>query len=155
MKRIAIVAVFVVATGLHLPVFAQSGEAEIQAFFKTYDAAFNAKDIGALGAFYHPDLTVFEGGGIDRTWAVYRDRHLGPELKAFQNLQWAHSNIEVHMLGPNAAYVTAEYSIKYQTGERQVDSGGIATHILIKEDGRWRIRHSQTAARRRAPGGGA
>jgi len=154
MRRLSIAALFVVAAGLHLRVLAQSGEAEILAFFKAYDAAFNARDLDALGTMYHPDVTVFEGGGIDRTWAVYRDRHLGPELKAFQDLAFGHSNIELHVLGPSAAYVTADYSIKYRTGERQVDSGGIATHVLLKEDGRWRIRHSQTAARRRAPGGG-
>jgi hypothetical protein len=38
------------------------------------------------------------------------------------------------------------------TGERTVDSGGIATHGLVKDNGAWRIRHSHTAARRRAPG---
>jgi uncharacterized protein (TIGR02246 family) len=129
---------------------AQSGQAEILAFFKAYDAAFNARDLDRLGTMYHPELTVFEGGGIDRTWAVYRDRHLGPELERFQNLAWAHSDIEVHMLGDAAAYVTASYSIKYTMGERDVDSGGIATHVLVKEDGTWRIRHSQTAARRAA-----
>jgi uncharacterized protein (TIGR02246 family) len=135
-------------------VAARQSDAEVLAFFKTYDAAFNARDIDKLGTLYHPDVTVFEGAGIDRTWATYRDGHLGPELKAFQNLQWAHSNIEVHILGPAAAYVTADYSIKYRTGERDVDSGGIATHVLVKENGQWRIRHSQTAARRRPAGGG-
>lgn len=132
---------------------AQSGEAEILAFFKTYDAAFNARDLQKLATLYHPDVTIFEGAGINRGWADYRDNHLGPELKAFQDLAWAHANIVVHPLGASAAYVTADYSIKYKTGERVVDSGGIATHVLVKEGGQWKIRHSQTAARRRAPGG--
>jgi uncharacterized protein (TIGR02246 family) len=134
-------------------VWAQNTEAQVREFFKTYDAAFNAKDLEKLGTLYHPDVTIFEGGGIDRGWAAYRDKHLGPELKAFQNLQWAHSNIVVHPLGDAAAYVTADYTIKYQTGERSVDSGGIATHVLVREQGQWKIRHSHTAARRRAPGG--
>jgi uncharacterized protein (TIGR02246 family) len=134
-------------------VAAQSGDAEILAFFKTYDAAFNAKDLTKLATLYHPDVTIFEGAGINRGWADYRDNHLGPELKMFQDLQWAHSNIVVHPLGSSAAYVTADYAIKYKTGDRAVDSGGIATHVLVKEGGQWKIRHSQTAARRRAPGG--
>ena len=85
-------------------------------------------------------------------WADYRDNHLGPELKAFQDLHWAHSNIVIQTLGPSAVNVTADYAIKYKAGERAVDSGGIATHVLVKEGGQWKIRHSQTAARRRAPG---
>ena len=131
----------------------QTQDAEIVAFFKTYDAAFNAKDLTKLATLYHPDVTVFEGSGINRGWVDYRDNHLGPELKSFQNLQWAHSNIVVHPLGDSAAYVTADYTIKYQAGERAVDSGGIATHVLVKEQGQWTIRHSHTAARRRTPDG--
>lgn len=133
-------------------VAAQSAESDVVAFFKAYDAAFVAKDIEKLATMYHADVTIFEGSGINRGWADYRDNHLGPELKAFQNLQWAHSNIVVHMLGDSAAYVTADYAIKYQSGDRAVDSGGIATHVLVKEKGAWKIRHSHTAARRRAPG---
>jgi uncharacterized protein (TIGR02246 family) len=134
-------------------VFAQSGESDVRAFFKAYDAAFNAKDMDKLATMYHQDVTIFEGTGVNRGWVDYRDNHLGPEMKSFQNLQWAHSNIVVHMLSNSAAYVTADYTIKYQAGERMVDSSGTATHVLVKEQGRWKIRHSMTAARRRAPGG--
>ena len=132
---------------------AQTGPSDIAAFFKAYDAAFNARDIEKLATMYHADVTIFEGAGINRGWADYRDNHLGPELKSFQDLAWAHSNIVVHMLGESAAYVTADYTIKYKVGERAVDSGGIATHVLLKEGGQWRIRHSMTAARRRPAGG--
>jgi uncharacterized protein (TIGR02246 family) len=132
---------------------AQTQEAQIRSFFAAYDAAFNAKDLTKLAALYHPDVTIFEGAGINRGWVDYRDNHLGPELKAFQNLQWAHSNIVVHALGDAAAYVTAEYSIKYTTGERTVDGAGIATHVLVREEGQWKIRHSHTASRRRPAGG--
>lgn len=132
--------------------WAQGTEAQVREFFKTYDAAFNAKDLDKLATLYHPDVTIFEGAGINRGWIDYRDNHLGPELKSFQNLQWSQTNIVVHPLGDSAAYVTADYAIKYQSGERSVDSGGIATHVLVKEQGQWKIRHSHTAARRRAPG---
>ena len=133
---------------------AQSAEGEIAEFFKSYDAAFNAKDMAKLATLYHKYVTIFEGAGINRGWIDYRDNHLGPELKSFENLQWAHSNIVVHILGDASAYVTADYSIKYKVGERSVDSGGIATHVLVKEQGAWKIRHSHTAARRAAPRGG-
>ena len=150
LRKSALVALLVMAApGL----FAQSAQSDIIAFFKAYDAAFNARDIEKLATLYHPDVTIFEGSGINRGWVDYRDNHLGPELKSFQDLQWAHSNMVVHMLGDSAAYVTADYAIKYKAGDRAVDSGGIATHVLVKEQGAWKIRHSHTAARRRAPGG--
>jgi uncharacterized protein (TIGR02246 family) len=147
------VVLFTSAAAFAIGATAQTQESEVTAFFKAYDAAFNAKDLNKLATLYHPDVTVFEGSGINRGWIDYRDTHLGPELKSFQNLQWAHSNVVVHPLGESAAYVTADYTIKYQVGEKPVDSGGIATHVLVKEQGQWKIRHSHTAARRRAAGG--
>ena len=129
--------------------------AAVETWLKGYDEAFNAKDLEKLAAFYHPDVTVYEGGGINKGWADYRDRHLGPELKAFQNLQFAHSNVAVQLLdGGRSAYVTANYSLKARMGERDVDSGGLATYVLIKAaDGAWKIRHSHTSSRPRRPAG--
>lgn len=128
-------------------------EQEVVAFFKAYDAAFTAKNLDSLATMYHPDVTVYEGGGINPGWADYRDRHLGPELKSFENLSFAHNNVKVMMLGADAAYVTADYSLGRSVDGRQVTSGGLATYVLIRQDGRWIIRHSHTSARRRPAGG--
>lgn len=131
---------------------APAGEADaIQRWLAGYDAAFNAKDLDKLATFYHPEVTIYEGGGINRGWADYRDHHLGPELKQFANLQFAHSNTVVRMIGPDAAYATAEYSLKAKMGERDIDSGGLETLVLIKEGGAWKIRHSHTSSRPRRP----
>lgn len=128
-------------------------EQEIVAFFEAYDAAFTAKSLDRLAVMYHADVTVYEGGGINPGWADYRDRHLGPELESFMNLQFSHDSVKVQMLGPDAAYVTANYSLSRAVGERQVTSGGLATYVLIRQDGRWIIRHSHTSAGRRPAGG--
>ena len=133
---------------------AQAAEARtIAALFTAYDAAFNAKNLEKLGTFYHPDVTVYEGGGIDHGWAAYRDKHLGPELKAFENLQFGHRDLAVHVLpGGTAAYATARYTLKARMGERDIDAEGLATYVLVKrDDGAWRIRHSHTSSRPRRP----
>lgn len=121
----------------------------VEAWLKGYDAAFNAKDIDKLATFYHPDVTIYEGGGINNGWVDYRDHHLGPELKAFENLQFAHREAKMTMLsGGDAAYATSRYSIKAKMGEREIDSEGLATYLLIKgPDGAWKIRHSHTSSR--------
>ncbi len=121
----------------------------ITALFASYDEAFNAKDLAALGAFYHPDVTVYEGGGINPGWADYRDRHLGPELKAFANLKFSHQKLVVRLIGPDAAYVTAEYLLDAMMDGKEIRSGGLATYVLIREGGQWKIRHSHTSSRRR------
>ena len=92
---------------------------------KGYDAAFMAKDLDRLAAFYHADVTIYEGTGINNGWADYRDRHIGPELKAFQNLQFAHTDTKVTMMpGGQSAYATSRYTIKAKMGERDLDSEG-------------------------------
>ncbi len=55
----------------------------IETWLKDYDTAFNAKDLDRLATFYHPDVTIYEGGGINTGWIDYRDNHLGRELKSY------------------------------------------------------------------------
>jgi uncharacterized protein YcnI/ketosteroid isomerase-like protein len=132
---------------------ASSEAAAIERWLADYDVAFNAKDLDKLGTFYHPQVTIYEGGGIDNGWAAYRDGHLGPELKAFENLQFSHSNRQVQILGDGkSAYVVSTYALKAKMGERAIDSGGLETLVLAKvDDGRWKIRHSHTSSRARRP----
>jgi len=130
--------------------------AQIGKWLDGYDAAFNAKDLEKLGSFYHPEVTIYEGGGIDNGWASYRDKHLGPELKAFENLQFGHTERKINVLeGGRTAYVTSRYFIKAKMGERMIDSGGLETLVLVKDaGGAWKIRHSHTSSRPRRPAGG-
>ena len=144
--------------GAHAPAGHQmapaTGEAAvIEKWLAGYDAAFNAKDLDKLGTFYHPEVTIYEGGGIDQGWASYRDGHLGPELKAFENLQFGHSDRQIRILADGrTAYAVSKYSLKAKMGERAIDSGGLETLILSKgDDGRWTIRHSHTSSRPRRP----
>ena len=134
------------------PVRAADDAANISRFLADYDAAFNAKSLDKLAAFYHPDATIFEGGGVNRGWADYRDHHLGPELAAFITVSFVHTNVVPHIIGADkrAAYVTSEYGLKARMKDREVDAGGLETLLLLKgDDGAWRIRHSHTSSRRR------
>lgn len=125
----------------------------VQEWLKGYDPAFLAKDLDKLATFYHPDVTIYEGTGINNGWADYRDRHLGPELKAFSNLQFGHTETKVTMMpGGQSAYATSRYTIKARMGERDLDSEGLETLMLARmPDGAWKIRHSHTSSRPRRP----
>jgi ketosteroid isomerase-like protein len=132
---------------------AQSKDADIVAFFKNYDAAFSAMSLDKLAPLHHPDVTRFEGSFVNTGWLDYRDTHLGAEFKSYKSMEFAHTNVVVHMLGDSAAYVTADYALKYTTAERTTEGGGIATFVLVKDQGNWKIRHHHTASRRRPAGG--
>ena len=146
---VALAALVMAATGR-----AAQDAADIRAFLAAYDGAFVAKDLERLAAFYHPDVTIFEGGGVNRGWADYRDHHLGPELAEFEGLEFAHRDVTPNLLGPggHVAYVTSEYHLKARVKGREVDAAGLETLVLVRDDrGAWRIRHSHTSSRRRPP----
>ena len=134
---------------------ARAGDADdIVRWLASYDRALVAKDLDRLASFYHPDVTIFEGGGVNRGWTDYRDHHLAPELAELEGLDFAHADVKPHVLGPDGrtAYVTSEYRLKARVKERDVDAAGLETLVLLKgDDGAWRIRHSHTSSRRRPP----
>ena len=122
----------------------------LKAFVVAYDGAFNAKDLERLAAFYHPEVTIFEGGHVNTGWLDYRDNHLGPELKEMADLRFSHVDVVPHVLSEAAAYVTAEYRLKATISGKVVEAEGLETLLLLKGgDGSWRIRHSHTSSRRR------
>ena len=53
----------------------------VAVWLQSSDRAFVAKDLDKLESFYHPDVTIFEGGSVNNGWIEYRDHHIGPELK--------------------------------------------------------------------------
>ena len=149
-KHLALLFVLTLCLAARVPAVDET--ADIQRFITDYDAAFNAKSMDRLAAFYHQDVTIFEGGGVNRGWADYRDQHLGPEMAEFLTVTFAHSNVAAQLLGADqrTAYVTSEYSLKVHMKERDVDAGGLETLLLLKgDDGKWRIRHSHTSSKRR------
>lgn len=154
MRPLMLMAVFAALLfGDSLPAQTAGDEASVKAWLQSFDRAFVARDLDKLASFYHPDVTIFEGGGVNNGWADYRDHHIGPELKGMEQLQFEHRTVAVHLLNATTAYVTSEYALKARVKDRDVDSGGLETLVLIKgTDGAWKIRHSHTSARRRAPG---
>ena len=126
----------------------------IPEWLKSYDAAFNSRDVERLAGFYHPEVTIFEGGSTNDGWADYRDNHLGPELKEMEALDFSHSTVSAHPLGTDgrAAYVTAEYRLKARIEGKDVDALGLETLVLVRDGAEpWKIRHSHTSSRRRPP----
>ena len=125
---------------------------DIKRWLTSYDAAFGAKDLTRLAAFYYPDVTIYEGGSVNTGWVDYRDHHLGPELEEMQSPTLAHSDVTVQMLDKDggAAYVTSEYRLKTRIKDRDIDAAGLETLIVVKgSEGGWKIRHSHTSSRRR------
>ena len=129
-----------------------AGSSEVPKWLSDYEAAFASKDLVRLAAFYHADVTIYEGGGVNNGWVDYRDNHIGGELSEMESPKLTHSDVAVHLLDKEGrtAYVTSQYRLQARVHGRDVDAACLETLILVREgsDG-WRIRHSHTSSRRR------
>lgn len=125
--------------------------AGVAATVRALFAASERSDLVALDSLYAGDsLTIFEGAGVNRGWADYRDHHLGPELKEMKNVRYQPSDLEVHVEG-GTAWVLFRYALKADVNGRAADVFGRGTAILEWRGTRWVVRHMQTGGRARRP----
>lgn len=125
---------------------------EVLKIMKSYkDAIQNLTTEGTFQLFTQ-DATVFEQGKVEGTYKDYIDGHLGPELGHFKSFTFSDYQIDVNVSLPYA-YTTENYLYTIVlkadeakgTKERTIESKGVATSILKKIDGDWKIIHSHTS----------
>lgn len=109
-----------------------------------------AKNIAGLDTLYAPDawVRIVEGAGVNRGWVDYRDHHLGPELRDFQNFRYRYYEIEPQVRG-TVAWASFRYELIADTPQGHVEVEGRGTAVLEKRDGRWLVVHTHTSGRRR------
>lgn len=94
------------------------------------------------------DVVIFEGGHANYGWADYRDNHLFPEMKEIQNAKYEFTDIKTKISG-NLAYATMKYSISGDLNKRHFESAGVATAVLEKVRGQWKLVHFHSSAPRK------
>ena len=149
---LAVIAAFV-GFNFYGSVSAQTDEVKAVTDVLTREAqAVEKGDLAALDKIWanSEDVTVFESGHANYGWTDYRNSHLAPELKEFKNTKYAFSDLKVKVDG-KTAWATFKYTLSADIKERKIESGGLATAILEKREGKWRIVHWHSSAPRRQP----
>ena len=121
----------------------------VQAVLSQYKAAIERLDARGTEQLFTADSAIFETGGTEGTYANYLAHHLGPELGHFKSFKFSDYKVDVHLLGPAAAHAieTYKYRIETKSGE-VVDRLGVATSVLTKENGRWKIAMMHNSGRK-------
>ena len=138
---------------LQLNVAAQTNdEKAIADVLRQNAAAFEKNDLATLDKIWmnSESVTVFESGHANYGWLDYRNHHLAPEMKEFKNTKYAFSDIKTKVLG-NLAYATMKYTISGDANGKHFDGAGLATAVLEKTNGKWKIVHWHSSAPRRQP----
>lgn len=114
-----------------------------------YKAAIERRDARGTEQLFVAESSVFESGGSEGTFATYLAHHLGPELGEFRAFQFSDYKVDVHLLSADAAHAieTYRYRIETKAGEI-VDRLGVATSVLRKENGTWKILMMHSSSRR-------
>lgn len=125
--------------------------AAVRAVLSTYKAAIEKLDATGTERLFTADSQIFETGGVEGSYSEYLSHHLGPELKEFKSFRFSDYKVEVRIEGPVAlATETYKYRIETTSGE-VAERLGVATSVLRKQDGHWKIVMMHNSARRPKP----
>lgn len=119
---------------------------------KSYkDALQNLTTEGTFKLFSE-DSEVFESGGVEGSYSNYIEHHLGPELGHFEKFEFSDYKIDVQVDVPYAFTTeTYIYTIILKAEEkgdtRTIKKKGVATSILKKIDGKWKIIKTHSSSR--------
>ena len=126
-------------------------EAVLQVMKSYKDAIQNLTTDGTFELFT-PDATVFEQGKVEGSYKDYINHHLGPELGHFKSFTFSDYNIDITV---NLPYAFATENYLYTIvlkgdeskgkQERTIESKGVATSVLKKINGEFKIIHTHSS----------
>ena len=117
-----------------------------------YQSAIERLDATGTDQLFATDSAVFETGSAEGTYANYLAHHLGPELGEFKSFKFSDYKVDVRFEGP-VALATETYKYRIETKDGTIaERLGVATSVLKKIDGQWKILVSHNSGRApRAP----
>ena len=147
MKKILIAILFLFAS-IHL--FAQTNDAEAaKAVLKQYKDAIEKLDVTGTEKLFTADSKIYESGGSEGSYTHYLEHHLGPEFKEFTSFKYSDYKVEVQIDG-NYAFATETYNyiIILAKDNSEVKRKGVATSVIKKVKGEWKIMISHNSSRK-------
>ena len=143
-QRWACFVIFLAALGIASGLAAGGDDpaAEITKVLSAQQAAWNARDIeGFMGYYWKSESLTFQSGASRfRGWQTMLDRY----KKNYSGESWGtltFSDLEVHLLAPDAAYVLGRWAVESAGKPGQ----GVFTIILRRLPEGWRIIHDHTS----------
>ena len=126
-------------------------EAAVRSVLSQYKSAIERLDATGTERLFTPDSAIFETGGVEGNYANYLAKHLGPELGHFKSFKFSDYKVDVRFEGP-VALATETYNYRIEPKEGEIaERRGVATSVLKKVNGQWKIISMHNSARRPRP----
>ncbi len=120
----------------------------VRSVLAQYKSAIERLDATGTERLFATDSTVFETGGVEGSYSNYLAHHLGPELKAFKSFKFSDYKVDVRIEGA-VALATETYNYRIETKKGEIaERRGVATSVLKKIGGRWKILSMHNSARK-------
>lgn len=116
---------------------------------ESYKKAIERLDTVGTSKLFLSKSVVIESGKIEGRYQDYLAHHLGPELGDFKSFAFTDYKADVTVDLPYAfATETYKYTIVLKKDNSVIERKGVATTILKKENGAWRIWQTHSSSRR-------
>jgi len=147
-SMIANILTIMLFSGSIIPLMGQNEEEDVIKVLSNYHNAIENLDAAGTENLFSKESQIFESGGVEGTYAHYLEHHLGPELKAFTSFKFSDYKADVVIDGIYAFVTeTYNYTIVLAEDERIIERKGVATSILKKINGEWKIVKSHSSSR--------
>ncbi len=130
--------------------FAQTKDIDaVKTVLKQYNAAVEKLDVAGTEKLFTADSKVFESGSSEGTYAHYLGHHLIPEFKEFTSFKFSDYKVDATVAGVYAFTTESyAYTIVLAKDKSEVKRKGVATSVLRKEKGGWKILMSHNSSRK-------
>jgi ketosteroid isomerase-like protein len=119
--------------------------ADVRAVVEGYGRALATGDSLAALALLHADVVIYEGGHAE-TREEYRGGHLRSDIAFASAVQRTVTRDDILLMGDAALY-TSEYTAAGRFRDRDIDSHGTETMLLLRTGDGWKIRHIHWSSR--------
>ena len=115
--------------------------AVLRAANANYDKALIAGDAAALDRFYTDDFQIID----DDAQVHGKADQIAFMTKALDLLGASSDDVQVTMLGPDAALLTGGFSGRYRLDGKENAFTERYTSIWVRDGGRWRVKHEHSS----------
>lgn len=124
----------------------------IKAVLAAYKTALERRDLAGVDALFAERNEVIESGKLEGSYADYVTHHIGPELGHIQRFTFEDYAVTVEQAGDIAwATETYRYTIVLPDRPEPIVRQGVATSVLQRQDGAWKIRALHSSSRAPKP----
>lgn len=147
--RTGLAALLFVGAAMAAPPPVTSDDAEaIKAVLAAYKTALERRDLTGVDTLFAERNEVVESGKVEGAYADYVTHHIGPELGHIQQFTFEDYAVSVEQAGDIAwATETYRYTIVLPDRADPIVRQGVATSVLQRQDGTWKIRVLHSSSR--------